>query len=34
MALAFLPAFLSPLRRMRELPSAYEVPDDGEAAVR
>ncbi len=33
-ALAFLPVFLSPLRRMRELPSAYEVPDDGEAAVR
>ena len=28
------PVFLSPLRRMRELPSAYEVPDDGEAAVR
>lgn len=34
MALAFLPAFLSPLRWMRELPSEYEVADAGGAAIR
>jgi len=34
MALGFLPAFLSPLRRMRELPTEYDVEGADGAAIR